>query len=169
VRYPAHNQALQRPVEVKRRGKLVGVLLVTISAFLISGIFIVYAQVRSPGITPSATPALTTNEQQAQSLVQDYYADWNKGEYMTAYSLLSSTYQSQHSYASLQKSYVNTKKVIITINHVSSLSDGSIEVDITDNATEEDTPGTLTSHKYSGYFIVKQENGTWKLEPHFKY
>jgi serine/threonine protein kinase len=169
VRYPAHNHALQKPVEVKRKGKFVGVLLVTISAFLISGIFIVYAQVRSPGITPSATPALTTNEQQAQSLVQDYYADWNKGEYMTAYSLLSSTYQSQHSYASLQKSYVNTKKVIITINHVSSLSDGSIEVDITDNATEEDTPGTLTSHKYSGYFIVKQENGTWKLEPHFKY
>lgn len=167
VRYPAHHHALQKPVEVKRRGKYVGILLVTISAFLISGIFIVYAQGRSPGIIPSATPTPTTNQQQAQSLVKDYYADWNKGEYRIAYSLLSSDYQSQHSYNSLESSYVNTQNSSVTITQVSSNSDGTIQVKVTDNATEVDSSGNITKNKYTGYFTVKKENGVWKLYPHF--
>jgi serine/threonine protein kinase len=165
--YQANTQAFQKPVELKKRGKFVGILLVTISALLLSGILIVYAQGRNPTNTPVATPTLATNEQQAQSLVQEYYTDWNKGEYRTAYSLLSSDYQSQHSYNSLQNSYMNTKNSAISITHVSSSTDGTIDVYVSDLATEVNSAGQIIKHKYPGYFAVKKENGTWKLYPHF--
>jgi serine/threonine protein kinase len=164
VRYPVHNQALQRPVEVKRRGKLVGVLLVTISAFLLSGILIVYAQGRSPGITPSTIPTLTINEQQAQSLVQEYYADWNKGEYRAAYNLLSTNYRDQYSYDSQLKYYEDTTYSSIKVNHVMNIAIDRVQVEITDTATEKDQSKPQV---YNGYYIVEKENGVWKLDPHF--
>ncbi|HEX6477356.1 MAG TPA: protein kinase [Ktedonobacteraceae bacterium] len=164
VRYQAHNPALQKPVEVKRRGKYLGILLVTISAFLISGILIVYAQGQSSGITPPATPTLTTNQQQAQSLVQEYYTDWNKGEYRTAYNLLSTNYKDQYSYDSQLKYYEDTTYSSIKVNHVMNIANDRVQVEITDTATEK---GRSKPQVYNGYYIVEKENGVWKLDPHF--
>lgn len=169
VRYATDNHALKKPDEVKRRGMYVGMLLITIT-FILSGVLIAYAQESGSSVTPPttlATPGLVINEQQAKGVVLEYYDDWNKGEYLTAYSLLSSDYQSQHSYRSLQSSYMNTKNSSVTITQVSPGSNGTIEVNVTDNATEVDSSGSIIKNKYTGYFTVKKENGIWKLYPHF--
>jgi hypothetical protein len=48
-----------------------------------------------------------------------------------------------------------------------SLPDGSVKVTIIDTATEESSDGKSMQKVYNGYYIVKKENGTWKLTPHF--
>jgi serine/threonine protein kinase len=107
--------------------------------------------------------------QQAQATVQKYYDYWNQGDYPDAYSLLALDYREHHPYNSLYDSYIATKHSSIQITNVTSLPDGSFEVELTDTATEENTPGTLTTHVYNGYYIVKQEDSSWKLYPHFIY
>ncbi|HJT58006.1 MAG TPA: hypothetical protein VJ761_15995 [Ktedonobacteraceae bacterium] len=60
--------------------------------------------------------------------------------------------------------YENTTYSSIQIDHVTTLSNGSIQVDITDTATEK---GLSKPQVYNGYYIVEKENGAWKLDPHF--
>jgi serine/threonine protein kinase len=117
-----------------------------------------------PPAQPGASPPPS---QQAQATVQQYYNYWNQGDYPDAYNLLASDYRASHPYSSLLDSYIGTKHASIQILSTTPLPDGSYKVELTDKATEENTPGTLTSHVYNGYYIVKLENGSWKLYPHF--
>jgi len=107
--------------------------------------------------------------QQAQATVQQYYDYWNQGDYPDAYNLLASNYRASHSYSSLLKSYRTTRHASIQILSVTPLPDDSYKVQLTDTATEENMPGTLTTHFYNGYYTVKQESGSWKMYPYFTY
>jgi hypothetical protein len=107
--------------------------------------------------------------QQAQDTVLQYYKYWNQGDYQDAYYLLSPDYRKHNSYDSLLPSYIATKNTSIQIDSVTPLPDGSFNVAIIDTATEEDTPGTLTTHIYNGYYTVTPKSGSWQLYPHFTY
>ena len=107
--------------------------------------------------------------QQAQDTVLQYYKYWNQGDYQDAYYLLSPDYRKHNSYDSLLPSYIATKNTSTQIDSVTPLPDGSFNVAIIDTATEEDTPGTLTTHIYNGYYTVTPKSGSWQLYPHFTY
>ncbi len=166
-RYAAYAHAAShvsgKPDAVKISTKYIGIGLVAIAALILSGIFIVYAQVTNPGFSQGATPTPTI-QQQAQSVVQEYYDDWIKGDYHDAYKLLSSNYRDQYSYDSQLTYYEDTTHSSIQVNHVMTLSNDRVRVDITDTATEKDQSRPQV---YNGYYIVEKENGIWKLDPHF--
>lgn len=118
---------------------------------------------------PARQGSSLSQSQQARATVQQYYDCWNRGAYQDAYNLLASGYRQNHSYNSLLDSYRATRHTSLQIISATPLADGSVKVTIIDTATEEDTPGTLTTHIYNGYYIVKPEDGAWKLYPHFTY
>ncbi len=119
-----------------------------------------------PPVQQASSPSLS---EKAKATVQQYYDYWNQGKYQDAYNLLSSDYRKDNSFDSLYGSYIATKYVSIQIKQVTPLSDGSFKIELIDTATEVDPSGTLATRTYKGYYIVKLENGSWKLYPHFTY
>jgi serine/threonine protein kinase len=112
---------------------------------------------------PASTPIqAATTLQTAKAVVEQYYDDENNGKYPDAYNRLGSDYRKNHSYDCLLPSYKNTLSSSPTIGTAEALPDGTIKVPVTDQTQELDGP-----HMYKGYFIVKQEQGLWKLYPHF--
>ncbi len=152
-----------KPDPVKMTTKYIGIVLVAIAVFILGGIYIVYAQIGGSQLSQGAV-SIPTIQQQAQSEVLEYYADWNKGDYHDAYNLLSSNFRGQYSYDSQLPYYEDTTYSSIHVNHITTLSNESVRVDITDTATEK---GLSRPQVYNGYYIVEKENGAWKLDPHF--
>ncbi len=102
--------------------------------------------------------------QAAKATVEQYYAYWNSGNYEAAYNLLQASYRANNSLTSLD--YGVTHRSCITIDSATLLNDGSVQVALTDNAVEDDPSGTGTvTNRYTLDFIVRQEQGTWKLKP----
>jgi hypothetical protein len=60
--------------------------------------------------------------------------------------------------------YKHTRHACVTIDSVTLLNDGSVQVAVTDNAIEDNPSGTVTN-RYTLDFIARQEQGTWKLTP----
>ncbi len=126
----------------------------------------------SPAITTSTLvpKSAPTPSQTATEAVQHYYDTWNNGDYPDTYSQLDSDYQEAHPYNTLISSYENTLHSSIMINSITQLSNGVFKVAVTDFAIEKSSSGTQTVNRvYQGYYIVKKENGKWKLTPYFKY
>jgi serine/threonine-protein kinase len=178
------------PVEMERPRSglrlwsvLITVLLVVV---LILGVAFVALQLRGTSLTPSpttttapnptsgsiatATPipptAATTSApstaQQAQTVVQQYYNDINNADYQSAYNLWGTRYQSTQSYNSFASGFANTVHDNVTFGDISPLPDGTVQVRITLQAVERTAAGNATS-TFQGYYIVGQENGSWKL------
>lgn len=118
---------------------------------------------------PDQQASPPSRSEQAKATVQQYYDYWNQGKYQDAYNLLSSDYRKDNSFDSLYDSYIATKYVSIQITQVKLGPDGSYEVRLIDIATEMDPSGIIATRKYNGYYIVKLENGSWTLYPHFIY
>src|SRR6266852_5231914 len=114
--------------------------------------------------TPTPVPATPTPSpaQQAQAVVQQYYNDINNTDYQSAYNLWGSSYQSSHSYSSFANGFSNTVHDSVTFGTITPLSDGTVQVGITLQAVDNNSSGTVT-HTFRGYYIVGQENGSWKL------
>ena len=108
--------------------------------------------------TPTPSPA-----QQAQAVVQQYYNDINNTDYQSAYNLWGSSYQSSHSYSSFANGFANTVHDYVTFGTITPLSDGTVQVGITLQAVNNNSSGGTTTSTYQGYYIVGQENGSWKL------
>ncbi len=119
------------------------------------------ATVAPTSIPPSPTPT-PSPAQQAQAVVQQYYNDINNTDYQSAYNLWGSSYQSSHSYSSFANGFSNTVHDSVTFGNITPLSDGTVQVGITLQAVENSSSGTVT-HTFQGYYIVGQENGSWKL------
>jgi serine/threonine protein kinase len=117
-----------------------------------------------PTPTPTQAPPSPTPSpaQQAQSVVQQYYSDINNKDYQSAYNLWGSAFQNAHSYSSFANGFANTVQDNATISNVLTLSDGTVQVYINLQATDQTSSGTTTS-TYQGYYTVGQENGAWKL------
>ena len=97
-----------------------------------------------------------------RALMQEYYRDINAQNYQAAYNLWGSNFQSTNSYSSFAAGYANTLHDDLTINSITPLSDGTISMDVTLNATENTASGTVYS-TYQGTYIIGQENGAWKF------
>ena len=65
-------------------------------------------------------------------------------------------------------SYEHTQHICITINSARLQPDGSVNVEVTDNAVEDNAQksGTVT-RVYHGHFQAKLEQSSWKLIPYF--
>lgn len=126
----------------------------------------VITQIATPIVTPTATPIVTptvlSSSDYARATIQEYYRDINARNYQAAYNLWGSNFQNTNSYNSFAAGYANTRHDDLTINSTTPLSDGTISMDITLNATENTASGTVYS-TYQGTYIIGLENGAWKF------
>ncbi len=126
-----------------------------------------YMLVPIPGITP--TPVLSP-AQQAANTVWLYYALWNHSNYGGAYSQLEAAYQKMHPYSTLFNSYVKTLHSTVKIILITQLANGTFKIMVIDVAVEKNSSDKQTvNREYRGYFLVKRENGAWKLTPYFTF
>jgi len=166
-------------VQQKVHAPRFSIAMILIILFIISGLLLPFSmkgllqKSSSIVVVPSVTPVLTSTpapKQQAIDAIIHYYDSWNKRGYTEAYSQLGLSYQKTHPYSMLLKSYENTLHSSVTINGVTSLSNGAFKVMVTDFAVEKNFSGMQTVNKvYQGYFIVKKENSSLKLTPFFNY
>jgi hypothetical protein len=89
-----------------------------------------------------STPTL---QQQAKALIEQYFSDINNKDYQAAYNLWGVNFQHTKSLSDFSTGYAHSIHNDVTINNLTTLSDGMGKVDITIVATEETGPeyGTL--------------------------
>jgi len=116
-----------------------------------------------PTPTPVAATPTPSPAQQAQAVVQQYYDDINNADYQSAYNLWGSSYQNSHSYSSFANGFANTVHDTIYFDTITPRSDSTVQVSITLQAVDNNPSGGTTSSAFQGYYIVGQENGSWKL------
>jgi Asp-tRNA(Asn)/Glu-tRNA(Gln) amidotransferase B subunit len=83
---------------------------------------------------------------QAQALVQQYYADINQRDYPAAYNLWGPDMQASQKYCDFVEGYAKTKHVDVTSISASEQSDGTMNVDVTINAAEDGGSAANPSH-----------------------
>ena len=66
------------------------------------------------------------------------------------------------SFATFKHGYANTEHDALTIKSATQLSDGTVRVVLTIVATER-INNSIQYHTYAGYYIVGQDNSTWKI------
>lgn len=109
--------------------------------------------------TPTPSPV-----QLSSATVQQYFDDINVKDYSDAYNLLGSKLQSKQTYSNFASGFSNTEHDNIQIGNITANSDGTFNVSVTINATEDNVPGPGTHiSTYQGYYVVGTENGQWKL------
>ncbi len=113
----------------------------------------------SPTTQPSPTPVST---QPAQAAIQQYYAAINNKDYQSAYNLWVSY---PDTYAHYKQGFAHTRRDDIALGTSTVQSDGSVQVNITIQSTEDAASGTGTQvTTYQGYYILAQQaDGTWKI------
>jgi hypothetical protein len=109
--------------------------------------------------TPTLSPV-----QHASATVQQYFDDINIRDYSDAYNFLGSKLQNKQTYNNFVSGFSNTEHDNIQIGNITSNSDGTFNVPVTIDSTEDNVPGPGTHMStYQGYYIVGMENGQWKL------
>jgi len=112
------------------------------------------------GGDPAFTEQIVTED--AQYLLEFFYESLNAGDYVTAYSLLGSDWQTGTSYETFREGYLYTTSVYITDMTVVSASAAAAELDVTIEAWElSDGQPMLSAYRLD--YIVKPENGTLKI------
>ncbi len=112
----------------------------------------------TPTPVPTSTPVPTpTPEQQAQSVIENYYTAINNKNYQAAYNLWVNY---QGSYQSFVNGFANSAHDDYQFGTIMQQSDGTVQVPITLTATSTSSQQTT----YQGYYIVAQQpDGTWKI------
>ncbi|MFC5470665.1 S1C family serine protease [Cohnella suwonensis] len=98
----------------------------------------------------------------AMYLVNYFYESLNGLDYVTAYSLLGSDWQSRTSYDKFREGYLNTLSVTVESIAVNSATSESAEVSVLIEAWEN-KDGERVISTYSSNYFVKPENGTLKI------
>ena len=117
------------------------------------------------GVTPTTgtTPGATlTASDHARMLSQQYYADINNKHYQDAYNMWGADFQNSNPYDGFVSGYSHTLRDDVTINQLTTNTDGTVTANITIVALEDTNAGQVTS-TYQGTYILGQENGTWKF------
>ncbi len=159
-------QPVQQP---RRRGRVVPLLVVLFGLIVLLGGLAVFAQhhtnllggtAGSSGSNGSTTTNATPTDQ-AKAVVQQYYTDVNNKDYQSAYDLWKWG-TSGPTLERFERGYANTVRDDLTINDATQLNDGTVKVSMTIVATEK--VGKKTRPRtYSGYYILGQDSGTWKI------
>lgn len=132
----------------------------------------VLKQVQAWSEKPNATTVVQTNgggnktasgtSAEAEGLVTSFYLSLNESDYVTAYALLGSEWQSGTSYAKFREGYLNTSYV--TISGISSSNHGNDEMEVTATITaDERRDGEYVTSKYKVTYQLGYENGQLKI------
>lgn len=113
-------------------------------------------------VTPSPTEAALTGPN-AQALINQFYTDINSKNYDDAYNLLSTNYQKGQSREDFKAGYQTTVSDSWIFGGTQTLSDGSIQVNITLTAIDNKN-GTNVTTVYTGYYIVIKETGQLRID-----
>ena len=139
---------------------LLGILLlVGATTFFVVEKFHLLAKADGGTHIGSTTPL--SNAERATRVVQQYYANVNNKNYQGAYSLWKWGANAP-SFATFERGYANTEHDELTIGKTTQLADGTINVPLTIIATERTVSG-VQHHTYTGYYIVGQNGGAWKI------
>jgi serine protease Do len=98
----------------------------------------------------------------AQYLLSYFYESLNGLDYVMAYSLLGSDWQTKTSYEQFREGYLNTLSVAVTSISLISTTKESAEVSVILEAWEN-KDGNRVLSSYSSKYVVKPENGTLKI------
>lgn len=156
------------PLPTPRRSFPHALILTSIGIMLLAGVIIIGTLATGllrnhQGPTPTATTAPTsTPAQLAQAVIQRYYNDINQRDYQDAYQQWGTSYQSQQTYNQFASGYASTLRDDVTFAQITTLPDGTVQVQMTINATEQGSTGSVTK-VFQGYYIVGKEKGVWKL------
>lgn len=108
-------------------------------------------------VMPSPTP---TAASQATTTIQQYYEDVNSKNYVAAYNMWD---RQGESLATFQGGYSHTKYDGLVFGDTALQADGTIEVNVTVDATESTASGGTHLSVYKGYYIVGKRGNVWKL------
>ncbi|MBE7681425.1 trypsin-like peptidase domain-containing protein [Paenibacillus sp. P13VS] len=132
----------------------------------------VLKQVQAWSEKPNTTTVVQTNgggnkaasgtSAEAEGLVTSFYLSLNESDYVTAYALLGSEWQSGTSYAKFREGYLNTSYV--TISGISSSNNGNDEMEVTATITaDERRDSEYVTSKYKVTYQLGYENGQLKI------
>ncbi|RLQ94902.1 S1C family serine protease [Falsibacillus albus] len=102
-----------------------------------------------------------SNTDAASYLVQYFYESVQYGDYVTAYSLLGSNWQTHTTYEDFRNGYLNTKNV--EVDDLQATSSGDNVVVIGTISSEENVNGTTQYSKYQVKYTVGKENDQQKI------
>ncbi len=97
-----------------------------------------------------------------QYIVQYFYESLSSGDYVSAYSVLGSDWQTKTTYEKFREGYLNTESVTVTSSSVLSGTEKEAQISATIEAWENRDEGTVLS-KYSLTYKVKLENDMVKI------
>ncbi len=97
----------------------------------------------------------------AQYVVNYFYEALNLGDYVTAYSLLGSSWQSKTSYPDFRKGYLDT--TFIFVEEISTTSEGDSVTAVAIIAADERDSGASTTTKYKVTYELGYENDQLKI------
>ncbi|WP_281975255.1 S1C family serine protease [Halobacillus litoralis] len=107
------------------------------------------------------SPVTGTDAEQATYLVQYFYDSINQGDFVTAYSLLSSSWQEEISFEDFRSGYNNT--LTVQVDNLVADPQGD-HVEVTAFLTAEETvEGEVEMKKYKVVYPVKTENQSVKI------
>ncbi|MYL31553.1 trypsin-like serine protease [Halobacillus halophilus] len=107
------------------------------------------------------SPVTGTDAEQATYMVQYFYDSINQGDFVTAYSLISSSWQEKTSFEEFRSGYNNTLSVTVD-NLVADPKDDQVVVTAFINA-EETVDGEVQVKKYKVVYPIQKENQSVKI------
>ncbi len=113
-------------------------------------------------VSVAAPPTSPDPLQAAQAVVQQFHSDINARNYPGAYSQWGADFHSMTEYCTFVKGYSRTRSDDVNIDNTTQLSNGTVQVLATINATEDTDAGTTMKVLHETY-IVGQENGAWRI------
>lgn len=102
-----------------------------------------------------------SDEELGEYLVNYFYDSLNYNDYVTAYSLLGSSWQNSITYEKFRSGYLKTEAV--SIDHITTTSNGEDITVVAIITAEENANGTSTYSKYSVTYKIGYENDQLKL------
>lgn len=107
------------------------------------------------------SPVTGTDAEQATYMVQYFYDSINQGDFVTAYSLISSSWQEKTSFEEFRSGYYNTLSVSVD-NLVADPKDDQVVVTAFITA-EETVDGEVKVKKYKVVYPIQKENQSVKI------
>ncbi len=159
-------------------GRIAGLLLILFGLLLVLGALVLFVLHRNGSVSGNntssqgntganitvTTTSTQTSAEQAKAVIQQYYSDINTQDYQDAYSIRQDEINAGTSYASFAAGYTHTHHDRVSFGNVQVLSDGTVKIFITLNATEDNTSGQGTHVRtYKGYYVVGLVGGAWKI------
>jgi ketosteroid isomerase-like protein len=154
--------AQQQTSRSRNRGRITGLVLILLGLIFIFGAIVLFTtQHRSNSGSTGGSGSPSSPTQQAQAVVQQYYADINKHDYTSAYALWKNNPQSQ---ANFSQGFQNTLNDQLTITQVAQQADGTVKITVTVSATEKTASGSQQQSNYQGnYVLAQQTDNSWKI------